>query len=447
MSQNHYITELINLQDKNIAITNVENLTIDGVNCIIVHALKERSTSDSNCKYCGSKNILPHAYHLRKIKFLDIAGFHSFIYYNQRRYLCKDCNKTFNENCSLVDKHSIISNATKKKILDECRKKQSYTDISDRLNISHTSVATTFNDHIGETRHKLTETICIDEFKASTIAGTYALIIGDPISGDIIDILPSRKQDYLYYYFHNIPDEERLSVKYVVTDLFESYRTIAKNLFWKSTHIADRFHWIRLTVEAFNKQRIRTMNFYKKIGDEQFKGKYNKYSTYYYIVKRYHKLLIANKFSKEAWYFDQKVFVHQFKKELTYQEIIEFILNFDSDLEEGYSLLQELYKLARLSTNDTAEKSLLDWIDKVNESKNVINELKQVTLTYNSWKKEIVNSFIINPISKVRITNAFIEGKNNFCKVIKRVGFGYKNFDTFRAKILYTNDLNKPYKN
>ena len=102
--------------------------------------------------------------------------------------------------------------------------------------------------------------ICIYEFKASTIAGKYALIIGEPESGEILDILPSRLQDYIYHYFNTIDKSEHLNVEYVITDLFESYRTICKNLFWNSIHVADRFHLIRLTTEAFNKTRISMMN-------------------------------------------------------------------------------------------------------------------------------------------------------------------------------------------
>ena len=45
------------------------------------------------------------------------------------------------------------------------------------------------------------------------------------------------------------------------------------------------------------------------------------------------------------------------------------------------------------------------------------------------------------------MSNGFIEGKNNYIKVIKRIGFGFKDFETFRAKILYTNSKNKlPFK-
>lgn len=446
MSQKDYIIDLLNLQDAGLIIDKVEDKEVNNIEYKNIYIHKDSHFSCNFCSFCGSTNIKIHNYHVRTIKYLDIAGFKTIIDYKQRRFKCKDCNKTFNEECSLVSKGSIISNASKVKLLEECRKKQSLIDISERLNVSHTTVANTFNEHISEFRNPLTSIICIDEFKASTIAGTYALILGDPVSGKILDILPSRKQDYIYDYFKNVPDSERLSVNYVVTDLFESYRTIAKNLFWKSTHIADRFHWIRLAVEAFNKLRIRIMNAYKKLGEDEFKGKYNKYSTYYYVIKKYSKLLLANKYKREAWFFDQTNHVYYLDKDMTIYEIIEYIVNQDKDMEEGYTLLQELYKVARISSFEDAEKNLLEWINKINNSKYQIKEFNQVALTYKSWIKEIVNSFIINPNTKSRLTNGFMEGKNNFCKVIKRVGFGYKNFDTFRAKILYTNDQNKPYK-
>jgi transposase len=402
--------------------------------------------SNKSCKHCGSTSIKIHGYHTRKIRFLDIGSYKSNIEYKQRRFKCDDCSKTFNEDTDLVKKGSTISNQTKVKVLDNLRTKTSFTDVAENLNISVTTTIKEFSEHIIDYRCKLSSTICIDEFRASTIAGEYAFIIGDPESGKILDILPSRKQDYIYYYFQTIPKDETEKVQYIVTDLFESYRTICKTIFWKSTHIADRFHWIRLTTEAFNKIRIRIMNTYLKLSDDEFKGSYNKYFKYANVLKKYHKLLLANKYSKEEWFFDQKQVASYIQKNMTFQEIIEYCLNFDSDLQESYFLLQDLYKIAKLSNYQNSRQNILEWCDKVNSSEHKIPELVKVALTYKSWLEPIINSFIINPTTKSRMTNGFIEGKNNFCKVIKRVGFGYSNFDHFRAKILYTNDPNRPYK-
>src|SRR5690554_4404039 len=135
------------------------------------------------------------------------------------------------------------------------------------------------------------------------------------------------------------------------------------------------------------------------------------------------------------------------QKEMTFQEIIEYCLNFDSDLEIAYEFLQELYKIAKYSSFENARDNLLDWCNMVERCNHKLPELKKTAITYKSWINESVNSFIIHPITKKRLSNGFIEGKNNFVKAVKRIGFGYKDFETFRARILYTNDKDRPFKN
>ena len=56
--------------------------------------------------------------------------------YNQRRYKCKECGKTFNEPCNLADSSSTIANSLKLKVLDQCKQKKSYKDISKDSNIN-----------------------------------------------------------------------------------------------------------------------------------------------------------------------------------------------------------------------------------------------------------------------------------------------------------------------
>lgn len=114
-----------------------------------------------------------------------------------------------------------------------------------------------------------------------------------------------------------------------------------------------------------------------------------------------------------------------------------FFTNNNIELDKAYWLLQDLYYISIFSSYETIYKDLNEWFDKVNESD--IREFKKVMTTYREWFKEIRNSFLIDDITKKRLTNGFIEGKNNICKVIKRVGFGYKKFDNLRNRILYEN--------
>jgi transposase len=226
MIQNNFSTDIIDLQDKDLVIDSV--ITKD--NFKIYNVSKPIEKSNSFCIHCGSINIKVNSYYNRSIRFLDVGLFKASILYKQRRFICSDCNKTFNETSSLVEKGSIISNQTKIALLDKTRLKLSFKDIANQMDVSITTAIKEFKEHIVDFRCQLTEIICIDEFRASTIAGEFALIIGDPTTGKILDVLPSRKQDYIYHYFQSTSVDDRLKVKYIVTDLFESYRTICKNL-------------------------------------------------------------------------------------------------------------------------------------------------------------------------------------------------------------------------
>lgn len=428
----NYIIKLLNIQDKNITITKLD--FINNTYKILANQIRDSSTT---CPKCGGNALTKNSDNIRQIKHIPINGFPCFIILKQIRYKCTYCFSTFNQPTSFINKGCNLSNQIKENILNESKYKQSFKDVSIRTNVSQTTVSNEFKKNIHSYRCHLSRIICIDEFKASTIAGKYALIIGNPESGQILDILPSRLQDYIYHYFNTIDKTERLSVEYVITDLFESYRSVCKNLFWNSIHIVDRFHWIRLATEAFNKTRISIMN-------NIIKSKTSDKEMLYYasVLKKYYKLLLANTYSKEAWYFDQQVF-HNSHGLTTYQTVIEYCVNNNREFEEAYLLLQELYKIARFSSFDNARENLLGWCKKVETSEFILSEFKKTALTYKSWIKEIVNSFIIDSVTHTRLTNGFIERKNNFCKVIKRIGFGYSDFDVFRYKIINSNNKTK----
>ena len=53
---------------------------------------------------------------------------------------------------------------------------------------------------------------------------------------------------------------------------------------------------------------------------------------------------------------------------------------------------------------------------------------------FRNWRGEILNYF------DHRVTNGFVEGKNNRIKVIKRMAYGYRNIDNLRMRILLTNN-------
>ncbi len=78
-----------------------------------------------------------------------------------------------------------------------------------------------------------------------------------------------------------------------------------------------------------------------------------------------------------------------------------------------------------------AEERLWSLEDTI--SNDSLPEFKELLHTLTNWREEILNYF------DYRITNGFVEGKNNRIKTIKRMAYGYHNMDNFRLRILATN--------
>lgn len=57
-------------------------------------------------------------------------------------------------------------------------------------------------------------------------------------------------------------------------------------------------------------------------------------------------------------------------------------------------------------------------------------EFKAHLCTFHQWAKYIKNSF------KTNLSNGVTEGFNNKIKVIKRIAYGFRNFENFRLRIL-----------
>ena len=68
-----------------------------------------------------------------------------------------------------------------------------------------------------------------------------------------------------------------------------------------------------------------------------------------------------------------------------------------------------------------------NYIEKLERSE--IKESLYLASTFRNWQKEIENSV------KYGINNGFVEGNNNKIKVIKRVSYGIKNFETLKKLI------------
>ena len=101
------------------------------------------------------------------------------------------------------------------------------------LDVKTPTVINIFMENFSFERKPFGEVICVDEFSAKIDSDNpYACIIGDPVSKEIIDILPSRHKSYLERYLDKIPKEERLNVKIVNIDMWNAYKEVFSAFCW-----------------------------------------------------------------------------------------------------------------------------------------------------------------------------------------------------------------------
>ena len=111
-------------------------------------------------------------------------------------------------------------------------------------------------------------------------------------------------------------------------------------------------------------------------------------------------------------------------------DLREQLLSINEELHQGYVLKELFLDLINYSDYEHAEEEIRDWIDVCKGSG--LKEFEDASKTIENWLPYIVNSFIDK-----RFSNGFTEGLNNKIKVIKRVAFGYRNFDFFRLRLMY----------
>ena len=75
----------------------------------------------------------------------------------------------------------------------------------------------------------------------------YALVIQDFHTGDPIDLLRSRRTNVTEPYFTSIPPEERNSVKYLISDMYNPYISYVDKHFPNAVPVVNSFSCISLS--------------------------------------------------------------------------------------------------------------------------------------------------------------------------------------------------------
>ena len=413
------VKELLGL-GKEYEIERIEKVKINKIENKYIY-LKKNSKKEK-CPYCNeyTKSIHDKLKPI-KIKYLKVVEYQTYIIVTKRRFICHKCKKKFTEKFEINNKGKSISNKLEQKVLKDLTEYNlSLKYIAKINNISETKVRDILKQAMSEYPEHirlLPSIISFDEFKADTRKGKYAFIVNDLLHKKVIDIFASRKKEDLIREFSYV--ENRSSVQYVVSDMYEPYLIVTRTMFPKAKYVVDRFHYIRYIMDALDKIRI---NLQKEYG-------YN--TKEYRLLKNKKNVSLLRKYGSDiSWFVYTKRYKNGRMVEMLPGDILNEILAINWKLEQGYQLKELFLDIVNHAVYDDCKGQILTWIDLCRESG--IEEFIEASKTIENWLEYICNSFIDKNLS-----NGFTEGLNNKIKVIKRVGFGYKDFDFFRLRLLY----------
>ena len=408
---------------------------------IVTVTLKPRPTV---CPACGQQNYVVKCYEEKQIKHSILNNRPLLLNYRARRYRCQVCRRTFYERNPFVFKNQKISADTVICILMDLRKPEvTFTQIAERYNISPTSVASIFDQHVDMKRLPLPAYMDIDEsYSFKTPESSYVCMFIDYETGEPIDILPSRKKEDLLAYFKKIPLSERKNVKIVGMDMYNTYREVVKEVFPNAYISADVFHVVKDMNNKADTIRIRIMKRFKSDSVE------------YYLLKHFNWMLFKDQNSVDRdgkLLFDparERKYNHKLRMELNYKEILNRILEIDPELRQAIELKEKCVDFYENSTYSTAKKKLNGLIGEFENAST--EEMRNFGGTLRNWRNEIVNSFIVvshtyevdrkdgQVVSKANMVNSGVmERRNSSVKTIKKVTNGMGNWPRFRNRVLY----------
>ena len=272
-----------------------------------------------------------------------------------------------------------------------------YTTIARACHVSATTVIR-YCSLISISRPKELPTVLgIDEFRGNAAGQKYRVILTEPDSHHIIDVLPKKDTNALCRYFASYSRKARQKVRFIVMDMSPQFRLVMETLFPHAHIVCDRYHVCRLVDWAVERVRKR----------EQKK------------LVRYSAMLKSN-----------KRILMKHPGRLTDTELIklEEILRVSDDLRKAYKLKQEFIHIFERQGKERITYHLEWWLKSVKTAQ--LTEFRNFSTSFVSWKGQITNAFLL-PFS-----NGYTEGCNNKIKVLKRISYGLRHFGRFRTRIL-----------
>ena len=371
----------------------------------------ENIEKKAHCPRCGQKSDRLHQNHEYLVRDLPQAEHQVYLKVNRRQLKCAHCKKPFSEKFDLVEKTRTYTKRLAEKVIREVIESD-VKNVAERNGLSEKEVETILKEKFADLKTQKPlglKKLGIDEIAWVKGHKNYCAVLVDLETRKPVDILEKRTQECLRKCFSSWGKEVIDGIEEVSMDLWSGYKNLVKELMPNAEVVADRFHVMKLVNEELDTERKAVKRNLKKVKNKAKRDRLSLVITNskYSLLKNEKDL---NDEQKEKLRQVKKVFaelgdMHRLKEE--------FIKTFENRDSEVIGLL-----------------NLADWL------RDATSKFPKSCGTIIRWLGEII------PYFKNRTTQGIVEGINNKLKLIKRKGFGFKNFDNFRSRSLLSFHFN-----
>jgi transposase len=398
------LTQLLNLPEVVVESSIQEDL--------ILFLTVSKKAKSAVCPQCGKKSEHLHQNQKYLVKDLPMGDFEVILNVNRRRFKCKKCRKTFNEELDFVGArkgytHRYAENIVKQLInsnISNVAKNNGLTD--EEVNSMLEDIA----KNVLPIDVSNLKRLGIDEISLVKGQGKFIVVLVDIDSGKLIGLVKERKQIEIENVMKKWGREVLEQIEEVSMDMTGNYKNLVHKICPNALVTVDRFHITKIIHEELNQARIAEKKTASSLNVELREKVFDSLKGNKYTILKAEENLTEKQKEKLDIIREASPLIgmmHSLKEE--------FRNLFDTSEDLGAGIL-----------------GLIDWLKKAEPY------YQKSVKTIKRWFGEVVGYF------ERKTTNGVVEGINNKLKLIKRTGFGFRNFRNFeiRALLSWHYDIN-----
>ena len=364
----------------------------------------EASVKHCTCHKCGRVSRSIHQNHWRTVQALPWNTKQVLLRINRRQFKCSSCRSPFSEELDFVDKQRRYTKRFAVNIIKQVLDSNIHS-VATRNDLSDEEVQSMLDSQASSILEiDLTglKRLGIDEIALIKGQGNYLAVLVDLDTHKLIEIVKSRRMSELRLVFEGWGSEVLEQIREVSIDLWSPYKNLVEELMPEADVTADRFHVMKQVNNELDTARKA-----QKKEASQLKNKPDSERVLAGLTKSKYSLLKNEGDLTEP----QK-------------DKLESVKNVSPILAKMHMLKEEFRNIFDAESWGDGVLTLLDWMH------DALLYFPKSIGTIVRWFGEVVGYF------ENRTTSGVIEGINNKLKLIKRLEYGFRNFDNFRLRSL-----------